>query len=159
MVTLVLLLAPIVAVLFQVPAPAPQDHPAGVSDPLSDVEVIAHGGAQGHAPGNTLPAFALALEQGADTLEMDLQLTADGEIVVIHDGIVDRTTDGTGAVVDLTLAELRQFDAGYGFEDVDGGTPYRGQGVTIPTLTEVFETFPETPMIVELKTDAGEAII
>jgi glycerophosphoryl diester phosphodiesterase/membrane-associated phospholipid phosphatase len=124
-----------------------------------EASVIAHAGAQGHAPGNTLPAFAVALEQGADTLEMDLQITADGHIVVIHDGTVDRTTDGTGAVADLTLEELRTLDAGWAFQDADGDHPYRGEGVTIPTLDEVLEAFPDTPLIVELKLDGGEAII
>lgn len=120
--------------------------------------VIAHGGAQAYAPGDTLPAFELALEQGADTLEMDLQLTADGEVVVIHDGTVDRTTDGAGAVADMTLAELKELDAGHAFEGPDGGYPYRGTGVEIPTLEEVFAAFPDTFLIVELKTDGGPEI-
>jgi glycerophosphoryl diester phosphodiesterase len=124
-----------------------------------EASVIAHAGAQGHAPGNTLPAFELALEQGADTLEMDLQITADGHIVVIHDGTVDRTTDGTGAVADLTLEELRTLDAGWAFQGPDGDHPYRGEGVTIPTLDDVLEAFPDTPLIVELKLDGGEAVI
>jgi glycerophosphoryl diester phosphodiesterase len=120
---------------------------------------IAHAGAQGHAPDNTLEAFELALEMGADTLEMDAQITADGEIVLHHDGTVDRQTDGTGAVVELTLAELKELDAGHGFEDDDGGFPWRGQGVEIPTLEEVFDAFPDTYLIVELKTDGGPAIV
>jgi glycerophosphoryl diester phosphodiesterase/membrane-associated phospholipid phosphatase len=124
-----------------------------------EVSVIAHAGAQGHAPSNTLPAFELALEQGADTLEMDLQLTADGEVVAIHDGTVDRTTDGTGAVRDLTLAELEELDAGWYFTDDAGGHPFRDRDVRIPTLSEVFETFDDTHLIIELKTDGGPEII
>lgn len=120
--------------------------------------VIAHAGAQGYAPSNTLEAFALALELGADTLEMDLQLTADGHVVVIHDGTVDRTTDGEGRVADFALADLQELDAGWYFEG-DGDFPYRGRGVRIPTLAEVFETFPDVFMNIEMKTDSGADII
>ena len=120
---------------------------------------IAHAGAQGHAPANTIEAFALALELGADTLEMDLQLTADGEVVVHHDGTVDRETDGAGAIRDLSLDELADLDAGYGFTDADGGHPWRGRGVAIPTLEEVFEAFPGTFMVLELKTDGGPDLV
>lgn len=121
--------------------------------------VIAHAGAQGHAPSNTIEAFALALDLGADTLEMDLQMTADGHVVTIHDGTVDRTTDGTGRVVDFTLEALRELDAGWSFEGPAGDFPFRGQGVRIPTLGEVFEAFPDTFMILELKTDSGQGIV
>jgi glycerophosphoryl diester phosphodiesterase/membrane-associated phospholipid phosphatase len=120
--------------------------------------VIAHAGAQGHAPPNTMEAFALALELGADVLEMDTQITADGEVVTHHDGTVDRQTDGAGAIADLTLAELRELDAGHGFIAEDG-TDWTGAGTQIPTLDEVLEAFPDTFMIVELKLDGGPAII
>ncbi len=119
---------------------------------------IAHAGAQGDAPANTIEAFDLALELGADTLEMDLQLTADDEVVVHHDGTVDRQTDGSGAIIDLTVAELGELDAGHGFED-DGAHPFRGKGITIPTLEEVFAAFPETFMVLELKTDGGSDLV
>lgn len=121
--------------------------------------VIAHAGAQGHAPPNTIEAFEAALELGADTLEMDLQRSADGHVVVIHDGTVDGTTDGSGRVADLTLAELRELDAGWAFEGPGGDFPHRGRGVRIPTLGEVFETFPDTFMVLEMKTDGGEEIV
>lgn len=121
--------------------------------------IIAHAGAQGHAPPNTLEAFALALELGADTLEMDLQLSADGEVVVIHNGTVDATTDGRGAVADLTVAELRRLDAGWRFTGPDGGHPFRGRGVRIPTLEEVFTAFPEAFMILEMKPESGPRIV
>lgn len=119
---------------------------------------IAHAGAQGHAPENTLPAFTRAVELGADALEMDLQLSADDEVMVIHDGTVDRTTDGAGQVRDLTLSELRQLDAGYAWTDDNGDTPFRHQGVRIPTLGEVFEAVPEQFLMLELKSDAGTDI-
>lgn len=124
-----------------------------------DVSIIAHAGAQGHAPPNTMEAFQVALELGADVLEMDLQITADGEIVTIHDGTVDRTTDGSGQVNELTLAEFQELDAGYSWRDEQGGTPFRSQGVRHATLREVFEAFPDTHLVIELKTDGGEAII
>lgn len=149
----VLLLAGLAAVAFQTPAP-----PITVGADR-DVAVIAHGGAQGYAPADTIAAFDLALEQGADTLEMDLQLTADDRVVVIHDATVDRTTDGAGAVRDLTLAEIQALDAGWGFEGPDGDHPWRDRGVRIPTFAEVLDRYPDTPLIVELKTDAGPAII
>ncbi|MFU8840522.1 MAG: glycerophosphodiester phosphodiesterase family protein [Nitriliruptoraceae bacterium] len=127
-----------------------------------EVSIIAHAGAQGHAPPNTREAFEAALELGADTLEMDLQLTADGEVVTIHDGTVDRTTDGTGSVSELTRAELQALDAGATWTPPDepgADPPFAGQGVRHATLREVLERFPDTPLIVELKTDGGEAII
>jgi glycerophosphoryl diester phosphodiesterase/membrane-associated phospholipid phosphatase len=150
----VLLLAVLVAVGFQSPVQERVPHFAA-----QDVSVIAHSGAQGHAPTNTFEAFDVALEQGADTLEMDLQLTADDEVVVIHDGTVDRTTGEPGIVRELTLDEIRALDAGWYFEDEQGQHPFRGQGITIPTLVEVLERYPDTHLIVELKTDGGEAII
>jgi glycerophosphoryl diester phosphodiesterase len=148
---LVLLLA---AVALQVPAPTPTA--GGTPD---GVDVIAHGGAQGHAPADTIAAFDLALEQGAEVLEMDLQLTADGHLVTHHDGTVDRTTDGTGTIAEMALAEVQALDAGWAFTGPDGGHPWRGRGVVIPTFDEVLARYPDVPMIVELKTDGGTAII
>jgi glycerophosphoryl diester phosphodiesterase/membrane-associated phospholipid phosphatase len=153
-VLLVVLLVPIVAVTLQTEPLDPVPHFAA-----REVSIIAHAGAQGHAPPNTMEAFELALELGADTLEMDLQITADTEIVTIHDGTVDRTTDGSGAVADLTLAELQALDAGATWTDDGGATPYADQGVRHATLREVLEAFPDTHLIIELKTDGGEAII
>ena len=124
-----------------------------------EVSNIAHAGAQGHAPPNTMEAFDAAIELGADTIEMDLQVTADGRIVTIHDGTVDRTTDGSGAVADHTLDELQALDAGHTWQDADGDTPFRGQGVRHAALSKVFEAFPDTPLVIELKTDGGTDII
>lgn len=114
--------------------------------------VLAHRGGAALAPENTLVAFQNAVNLGADALELDVHTTADGAVVVIHDDTVDRTTDGKGAVHDLTLAELRQLDAGYHFTPDDGQTfPYRGQGVTIPTLEEVLTAFPDMRVNIEIK--------
>ncbi len=89
--------------------------------------IIGHRGASGDAPENTLGAFELALQLGADGIELDVRLTADGQVVVIHDATVERTTDGVGAVSNLTWAELQALDA--------------GSGQSIPSLDEVFESF------------------
>jgi glycerophosphoryl diester phosphodiesterase len=94
--------------------------------------VIAHRGASAHAPENTLAAFVLAADQHADAIELDAKLTQDGRVVVMHDPTIDRTTDGHGCVSDLTLAEIRQFDAGAKFDGQIGGE-------RVPLLEEVFE--------------------
>lgn len=113
---------------------------------------IAHRGASGTHPENTIEAFRAARAAGAQGFELDVHRSADGEIVVIHDGTLDRTTDGRGEVRTRTLAELQAFDAGARFT-VDGGRtrPFLGTGVRIPTLREVCETFPGVPLIVEIK--------
>ena len=87
-----------------------------------------------------------------DVLELDLQATADGVVVCMHDSTVDRTTDGTGRVGELTFEELRALDAGYRFTPDGGATfPYRGRGVVVPTLEEVIEAFPDLHYAIELK--------
>lgn len=120
---------------------------------------LAHSGAQGHAPQNTIRAFEVALELGADVLEMDLQLTADDVVVVIHDETVDRTTDGTGRVRDLTLAEIKALETGHDFPGPGGEFPFVGEGLEIPTLAEVFDAFPDTWMLLEIKPDSGPEIV
>src|SRR5579872_6459369 len=103
---------------------------------------FAHRGGAALAPENTLVAYENGLALGADALELDIHTTRDDQIVVIHDPTIDRTTDGAGPVASYTLDELRRFDAGYQFTPDAGQTyPYRGQGVTIPTLCEIFERF------------------
>jgi glycerophosphoryl diester phosphodiesterase len=119
---------------------------------------IAHRGASGHAPENTLPAFHLALELGAHALEMDLQLTADGYLVVLHDETVDRTTNGSGRIMDLKLEQVRLLDAGYRFQAADGSFPFRGTGIGIPTLDEILSAFPTTPLVLEMKPESGPEI-
>ncbi len=86
---------------------------------------IAHRGASGYAPENTFAAFDIAAEMNADFIELDVQLTKDGQIVVIHDDKVDRTTDGSGFVKDFTLKKLQSLDAGgwYGAEFKGSGFP------------------------------------
>jgi len=114
--------------------------------------VIAHQGGDGVWPGDTLYAFEKAVETGADVLEMDAHITEDGRIVLMHDEKVDRTTDGSGLIEDMTLAELKQLDAAYKWSNDDGQTfPYRGLGIQVPTLDELFEKFPQMRYVVEIK--------
>jgi glycerophosphoryl diester phosphodiesterase len=124
-------------------------------NPLLDLSarpVIAHRGASAQAPENTLPAFELAVRQGADAFELDVRLTRDGAAVVFHDSTLERTTSLTGPVRARTLAELRIADAGRWFTPDGGRTlPFRETGVRIPTLAEVLWTFPLVPMMVEVK--------
>lgn len=102
--------------------------------------IIGHRGASAAAPENTLAAFRLAQEQGAHGIEFDVQLSADGVPVVIHDDTVDRTTGGRGRVTDLTLAQLQSLDA--------------GQGEPIPTLAQIFDLFgPDFLYNLEIKND------
>ena len=117
--------------------------------------IVAHRGGRARGPENTLEAMRLGIAAGADAIELDVHRCADGDVVVIHDATVDRTTDGSGAVSGMTLADLRSLDAGCRFvRKTDGRS---GGTARIPTLAQVFEEFPETPIIIELKTPAASA--
>lgn len=114
--------------------------------------LVAHRGGSRLAPENTMAAFRSAIDDwGADMLELDVRLSRDGAVMVIHDETVDRTTDGTGLVAAHTLAELRDLDAGYRFEGLDGAPSFRGRGVSIPTLHELLESCPTTWLNIEAK--------
>jgi len=114
--------------------------------------VIAHQGGDGVWPGDTLYAYEKAVEIGSDVLEMDAHITKDGAIVLMHDEKVDRTTDGAGLIEDLTLAELKKLDAAYKWTLDDGQTfPFRGQGIQVPTLEELFQKFPQMRFLIEIK--------
>jgi glycerophosphoryl diester phosphodiesterase len=111
--------------------------------------VLAHRGASGHAPQNTLAAFLLAAEMGADGIELDVHLSADGKVVVIHDDTVDATTDGHGRVSQMTLLELQALDAGNWFAP-------QFSGERIPTLEQVFDVVGHRLLInIEIKVEAG----
>ncbi len=103
-------------------------------DMISNPVIFAHRGASNYAPENTLAAFDLAYRQGAKAIELDAKLTADGQVVVIHDQTVDRTTGGSGRVKEMRLAQLKELDAGSHFDVSFKGEP-------IPTLDEVFAAF------------------
>ncbi len=138
---------------FMTVGPRP-DQPALAKSPL----LFAHRGGAALWPENTLLAFHNAADLGVDALEMDVHLTADDDLVVIHDSTVDRTTNGNGSVSGMTVSELKKLDAGYRFTPDDGAThPYRGQGVTIPTLDEVLTAFPDSVINIEIKDDNQHA--
>jgi len=113
---------------------------------------VAHRGGADLRPENTLAAYEHAVALGADVLEMDVQASSDGVVVLHHDYTVDRTTDGTGLVREKTFAEIRALDAGHRFTADGGATfPYRGQGIVVPTLEEVLTAFPQMPVSIEIK--------
>lgn len=120
--------------------------------------VLGHRGASAYAPMNTLPAFELAAAQGADGIELDVHRSKDGHAVIVHDFTVDKTTDGSGTVTEMTLAQLKALDAGSWFGAEFAGT-------RIPTLDEVFEAVGDKLYInVEIKsmsqeTDGVEQIV
>ena len=127
------------------------NHPFFASE-APRTQVIAHRGGAGVRPENTLAAFSHAVEIGADMLEMDVQRTADGAIVCMHDRTVERTTNGSGRVDSMNLRELQKLDAGYHWSH-DGSPvhPFRGTGIRVPTLEEVFTHFPAVRMNIEMK--------
>ena len=121
--------------------------------------VIAHRGGRSLGPENTVYTFKRAVELGTDVLEMDLQTTADGALVILHDREVDRTTNGRGAVDSFTLSELKKLDAGYRWSsDNSGSFPLRNKEITIPTLSEVFKAFPDSRMNIEIKSSQVNTI-
>jgi glycerophosphoryl diester phosphodiesterase len=98
----------------------------------------------------------MALQMGADGLELDVHLSADGVPVVIHDPTLDRTTNASGTVSAWTVQELRRdVDPGFRFHAPDGSFPYRDSGIKISTLAEVLDAFPDTPFVIEMKEDSG----
>jgi glycerophosphoryl diester phosphodiesterase len=151
--------------------------PAGTSNPWLERRVlnIAHQGGEDEFPSNTLYAYKKAIRGGADMLELDIGVTKDDQVVVIHDTSVDRTTNGTGLISELTLDEIRQLDAGYWFSGESGNhyshdqdpSAYRFRGVAtgdrrppkgfkasdfrVPTLRSVLRAFPRTPINIEIK--------
>ena len=155
LVSLLLLLGTTYVVLAMLAKPV-ADHPFFRPD---EVLVIAHQGGEGLYPSNTMLAFSKAVEMGVDVLELDIHATADDVIVVMHDDTVDRTTDGIGKISELSLSELRELDAGYYWTDDEGlSYPYRGQGITVPTLTELFTSFPKMRMNIEVKQESPSIV-
>jgi glycerophosphoryl diester phosphodiesterase len=112
--------------------------------------VIAHRGDSAHRPENTLASFQSAIEVGAELIELDVQLTRDGHVIVMHDATVDRTTNGTGKLADITLAELRALSAGY---PQRFGNEFQGERV--PTLAEVLSFLRgRAQILIEIKSDS-----
>ena len=113
---------------------------------------IAHGGGLLIRPDHTILAYDQALEDGADMLELDIHETRDNVIVVMHDETVDDTTNCTGLIKEMTFAELLECDAGYKWTQDGGETyPYRDMGLVVPSLEEVLERYPDTPVNIEIK--------
>ncbi|MCO4747301.1 MAG: glycerophosphodiester phosphodiesterase [Proteobacteria bacterium] len=113
---------------------------------------VAHRGGGVDHPEMTMVAFENAIDVGADMLEIDVHMTTDGVLILMHDDSVDRTTDGTGAIKNMSWTELSALDAGYQYTE-DGGTtfPFRGQGVTIPRLDDVLDAFSDKTFSIEVK--------
>jgi len=123
---------------------------AGALPKQPPAQVIAHRGAPTYAPENTLPAFEKALALGADGVECDIHLTADGVVVLSHDSTIDRCSDGTGRVREMTLAQLREYDYGAWFGEEFAGTQ-------IPTLEEFLDAVREAGLIlIELKSNDAD---
>lgn len=157
---IIVLAVVIIAVLIVLSEPMP-DHPFFENFDDDDFVILAHQGGDGEFPSNTLFAFQSATDLGVDVLELDIHSSADDVLVVIHDDTVDRTTDGTGRVNDMTFAELQALDAGYNFPTLAGHVllntgefPYRGEGLQIPSLEEIFMTFPDMPISIEIKQES-----
>jgi glycerophosphoryl diester phosphodiesterase len=119
------------------------------------VLAIAHRGGAGVRPENTLAAFDGAVAEDVDAFELDVRLSRDGEVVVIHDATLERTTSAAGAVSACTAEALARVDAAWHFGP-DRGFPFRGQGIGIPRLSEVLRRYADVPVVVELKGDSVE---
>jgi len=113
-------------------------------------KLYAHRGSTLLAPENTTAAFDLALQFQADVLEVDVRLSRDGQVIVTHDERVERTTDGNGPVRAHTLSTLKKLDAGYRFFNLQGET-FRGRGVQLLTLSELFERYPQSGINIDIK--------
>lgn len=142
---------------FATARPAP---PSSLSLPDSKLPlVIAHGDESGNGlyPGNTLLYLQKMVELGVDALEMDLNLTADGHLVLMHDTTLSRTTDGSGAIIEKTLEELRHLNVAHHWSTDGENHPYRHDPLPIATIDEVFAALPHTPKIIELKNNDARA--
>jgi glycerophosphoryl diester phosphodiesterase len=116
---------------------------------------IAHRGGSDEAPENTLPAFARAVELGYRYLETDVHLTRDGVVVAFHDPLLDRVTDGAGAIAELGVEAVEAADAGLHFTQDGGRTfPYRGQAIRVPRLEKLLTRWPHARINVDPKSDA-----
>ncbi len=114
--------------------------------------IIGHRGSAETTPENTLESFREGVEFGAQILELDVHMSSDGEVIVCHDDTVDRTTNGTGKISNLSLSQLKELDAGYHFKTQGvSGFPLRNKGVKLPTLEEVLKEFALTPLCIEFK--------
>jgi glycerophosphoryl diester phosphodiesterase len=123
---------------------------------FSEPRIFAHRGGCALGPENTLAAFDLGIAAGADGLEFDVHLSADGIPVICHDRTLDRTTGSSGPLAALSADELARVDAGHWFTPNGGEFPFRNRGIGIPTLREVLRRYPDVPIIVEMKINHRE---
>lgn len=120
--------------------------------------VIGHKGSAATAPEETLPSFTEAVKLHVDFLDLDLRMTKDHHFVLLHDDTVDATTNGHGAIENMTLAQVKRLDAGYWYTNDGGKTyPYRGKGIHLMTLDEFLQTFPQQQINIEMKNHARVA--
>jgi len=148
---IILIISTVLLLAFRLTSNPAPDHPY-YTENLNYPLVIAHQGGDGVWPGETMLAYQNAVDLGVDVLEMDIHITKDGELILMHDETVDRTTDGTGEIESMTLTDLKKLDAAYDWSPDEGKTfPYRGQGIQVATLEEIFQAFPEMRMTIEIK--------
>lgn len=117
--------------------------------------IIAHGGSKDLFPENTMVAFQGSAAIGVDALEMDVTMTKDEVLITHHDLTIDRTSNGTGPVIDYTYDELLQFNFAHTFKDINDNNPYANDTISPAKLEDIFTTFPNYQLMVELK-DRGE---
>ena len=122
--------------------------------------VIPHGGGDGLFPENTMLAYTRTMAMGADVVDVDLQLTADDTLIAFHDATTDRITGSAGNVHDMTYAQLSRLDAGYSFHPAGRADlhPFRGTGITIPTLESILQQFPTTLLSLDLKDESSAMV-
>jgi glycerophosphoryl diester phosphodiesterase len=120
--------------------------------------LFGHRGAAGEAPENTLPSFEKAWAAGVLFLETDCHATRDGEIVLCHDSVLDRTTNGQGLISAHDYTEIEKLDAGYHFTTDGGDHPFRGRRVRVPRLVELLDAFPDARINLDIK-DAASAVV
>jgi glycerophosphoryl diester phosphodiesterase len=126
---------------------------------MHDRRLYAHRGASAERPENTMPAFERAVEIGVDALEMDVHLTRDEQLIVVHDDTAARTAAVPVAWADIDLADAQRLDAGWGFLAPDGSRPFAGRGISAPTFEAVLDAFPTTRINVDIKGERAIAVM
>lgn len=121
---------------------------------MHERRLYAHRGASAERPENTMAAFERAVELGVDGLEMDVHVTRDGHVIVVHDDTARRMTAAAAPWTALDLADVRGLDAGWGFVAPDGTRPFAGCGIRVPTLEQVIDAFPRVRLNVDIKRGA-----
>jgi glycerophosphoryl diester phosphodiesterase len=113
--------------------------------------VMAHRGASGEYPENTMPAFRAAVAAGVDYIELDVHCTRDGEVVVVHDDELSRVASDSRLIREMTMSELEAVDAAFNFSGDGASWPFRGQGIRVPRLAEVLQSWPGLRFVIEFK--------